>query len=495
MGKNKLRQCLLVCGLLTIFLLAAFASAVQVMAKTSIASPAADFNINQLNMVNENAGWAWTQEGHLLHTMDGGTDWDDVTPTIVQVDPAAEARFDAQSALLKISDGTYIRTTDGGQSWQNVNLGNLPDQAKNFKLEYHWVTPSDGWVAWEEGAAGNGYVTVYETHDGGASYAPASFSLPDVALPNTIRLGNICGAGYYFSFHKIVIISGTLACGDGGAPVVLVYHNNGQTQIRSDLPYPADLPNGPTRPEDPVFITDQVGYLNVEFLNSSHSNSVYRQYITRDGGNTWSLAGDQQSFSPQRSMPRFFTGSKAFSICNGSLCVTNDGGLTWQNVPSDFNFARYGSSVVDMQFASATAGWLILKVNGSYYFYKTTDGGAHWQGPTPPQADSVFEGQIAYMGPDGSLYLMRGDPTPIRMTGKLDDTVMDLRFSRSGRWLSYIVYPDKLHVLDTASPTYAAASTLSLGIRSSVSLQIVPRRQAQQPAHRLEAYERLMTPA
>jgi hypothetical protein len=56
--------------------------------------------------------------------------------------------------------------------------------------------------------------------------------------------------------------------------------------------------------------------------------------------------------------------------------VTSDAAVTWKTVPPEIVF---GESMIAMDFATVSVGWVIVSdPSGHYTLYKTEDGGATW---------------------------------------------------------------------------------------------------------------------
>lgn len=401
------------------------------------------FSIKDLKMTDEINGWAWSDANRLLRTTDGGANWSDITPANPNIDPFGSFFLDAQNAWLGLTSGGLLRSSDGGQTWTALNPTIIPLQPHPT---YHFTTPNDGWGQTGEVAAGSFYIQIYETHDGGTTFSPANIIDPR-GRENTLQLGNICGDSYYFDFSKLIIFRGTVACGDGGAPSVDFSRDRGQTWMTFNLPAPQGLANTPSRPHSPTFITDVDGFLPVEFYsNGSFTNGILVIYTTHDDGDTWSLAAGQvETFS--NPTPQFISLNDAFVVCQNALCVTHDGGQSWQTVSSDLDFTSSDTrQIISMQFINTNVGWVIISENGVYTLYKTTDGGLHWQAPgsEPAPTAQSFEGQIAYVGVDGNVYLIKGD------TGKTQQITTDAneeqryyhpQFSPDGKRLAFVKLP------------------------------------------------------
>ncbi len=100
-------------------------------------NPLGDSALGKIQFVSSTEGWISQSYGKLLHTTNGGTSWEAVTPfpndtIICMTDPANSMWWVDQSHGWKINwfgtsfgdaHGAVIhKTTDGGITWQKKNL-------------------------------------------------------------------------------------------------------------------------------------------------------------------------------------------------------------------------------------------------------------------------------------------------------------------------------------------------------------------------------------
>lgn len=88
-------------------------------------APTAGLTINTVSVVGKNRWWIGTSAGALYYTLDGGTNWTQVTligsPTAI-VDIEFFGETDAMFGFIAANDGSnalLYRTTDGGNTWNN----------------------------------------------------------------------------------------------------------------------------------------------------------------------------------------------------------------------------------------------------------------------------------------------------------------------------------------------------------------------------------------
>jgi photosystem II stability/assembly factor-like uncharacterized protein len=393
--------------------------------------------IFKLSMLDEMNGWAWGSNKSLLHTIDGGGTWQDVTPTSLNYSTDRSVFIDSLHAWVALQTDGFAQTSDAGKTWHLLKDPNL-----DF---LRFVNLQDGWGAVQDAAAGTGYIQIYETHDSGISFSPANVTdVEPQAIANTFSISDVCGGGYYFDFGKLIKTAGTESCGNGGPPYVYVTHDRGKNWKTIRLPAPANLKGARSNPAGPVFVTEKDGFLPVVFFADNLENAGYLVvYATHNGGDTWDLTGGRVNpvglFGP---MYQFVSTRVAFLINQSTLFTSQDGTQSWQAVTSNFDFSTNDTrQITSLQFVSATTGWLILKDDGKYSLYKTTDGGVNWSGPAPSGgSNATFEGQIAFVGVDGNIYLLSGS------TGKLQQLTNDAAnqthyshptFSPTGKYLAF----------------------------------------------------------
>jgi len=86
--------------------------------------------LSSLHMLDAQTGWAVTDKGHLVHTVDGGMHWKDVSPQALLSTTPASVITDflttslAWAALPGQDDITtrIFHTSDSGQTWQETML-------------------------------------------------------------------------------------------------------------------------------------------------------------------------------------------------------------------------------------------------------------------------------------------------------------------------------------------------------------------------------------
>ena len=216
------------------------------------------------------------------------------------------------------------KSTDGGNSWQELDL--------NTVITGAWFTNEQtGYVA-------DGY-NIYKTTNGGASFAPV-YSV-DVNGSANLRKVVAASSGTLIAYSSFGILYQTT---NSGASWSVVY----------DEPLNQLM--------EVTFATSQVGYA-VDLLG--------KVLKTTNGGSSWApvftWAGSGEFFNTIAfvSATTGFIGGK-----DGLLLKTTNGGVTWTPV-----FGGLPSTIRRLKFVSANKGYAFLE-EGTVY--QTEDGGTTW---------------------------------------------------------------------------------------------------------------------
>ena len=368
---------------------------------TATLAPGPAVPIYQIHMLDQANGWGWTSladgSSRILRTQDGGSTWTDVSPKGQALPPSSSSFLDIQTAWIALYDpaantNLLLRTTDGGETWAS-----LPQNAIE-NANYQFTSPNDGVAVSAGVGAGNLYLNLYNTHDGGASWAPILITAPTPEpglAEGTVHLCNICGDNLYYDPARIVTTYGDLASDPAGAVRLSVSTDLGQHWKDLSLPLPDQkYADGLAAPKSPAFFGNE-GVLPVNIVKYGTDNalaySVLAIYVTHDGGQSWS-----QSAAILENNAAFFDSvqvlspQNAFVRCGKNLCVTHDGAQTWLTLPAslDFDTNSSGSFVSQFQFIDPKTGWAVVPAPDgiNYDLWKSTDGGATWAKLAPTLA-------------------------------------------------------------------------------------------------------------
>ena len=296
-------------------------------------------SLRGLSVVGGGVVWASGSGGTYLRTTDGGVTWDTGNvPGASDLDFRDVDAVDATTAyLLSAGPGDASRiykTTDGGRSWalQYIN----PHPQAFFDGIAFW-DPLHG-IAYSDPV--DGRFLVVTTRDGGANWMPVPADAIPPALPGE--------AGFAASGTGIVVQgNGDVWFGTGGGPVARVFRSadRGRTWQVSTTPLAAG---------------EAAGVFGLAFRDARHGVAV---------GGAYTRPGDTR----------------------GNVAVTIDGGATWAPIPGTPP-AGYRSGTA---YQRGTRDPVLIAV-GTSGSDLSADGGRSWI-----PMDSVGFHTVAF-GPDGS---------------------------------------------------------------------------------------------
>lgn len=270
-----------------------------------------------VSAVTDKVVWASGTAGTVLRTTDGGDTWKQVNvPNAGKLDLRdIDALSDKVAYVLSIGNGELSRifkTTDGGAAWTPQLVNTDP---KVFLNAMAFWSPERG-IAYSDSI--DGQFVIYRTTDGKTwSRLPAA-ALPP-ALPNE---------GAYAA-------SGTNVAVHGKNDVWIA-------TTASRVLHSADGGNTWAIAQTPIATSAAAGIFSVAFRDALNGMAVGGDYqkemeavdnaaVTSDGGKTWTLS---KGLSGYRSVVAFVPRSKASWLAVGptGADVTHDEGRTWKPV-------------------------------------------------------------------------------------------------------------------------------------------------------------------
>lgn len=368
---------------------------------TETALPGEPLLISQISMVDAASGWGWAAKTdgtfELVRTGDGGATWTSTAALDKSITPYGGVFLDAQNAWIPFfnpdtSVSSLLRTSDGGKTWTS-----LPPVESAQNAWYEFLNVHDGIAQTAGVGAGQLYLNLYQTSDGGQSWAPVLLTPPsaDPGLPaGTIHLCNICGDSLYYDSARAIVSYGDLANDSAGAVRLAISTDLGQHWKDLKLPIPNQkYKDGLVGPKPMRFFGPQ-GVLPVNIIKFNTDGrlgySVLVFYSTQDGGQNWVAApGLLENSTSQYDSVQILSPKDAFVRCGRNLCATHDGAQTWQTLPDNLNFdsAQGGPDYVSQfSFVSPTSGWAISGDSPATTLWRTTDGGVNWTKLAPSLA-------------------------------------------------------------------------------------------------------------
>jgi len=282
-----------------------------------------DVRFRGLSAVSRTTAWVSGTQGTVLRTTDGGATWRNVSPPGAQELQFRDIEaFDARRAVvLAIGEGEasrVYRTEDGGATWtesfRNTDARAFYD-CLTFLDRKHGLAMSD---------PVDGKFRILSTNDGGRSWNV----LPSDGMPGALE-----GEAGFAASGQCLVSSGPkdvwLATGGAARARVLHSADRGLTWTATDTPIPAG---------DPA-----KGVFALAFRDRTHGLAVGGDYradqaspqagaATGDGGRSWQPAATPPP--AYRSGVAWLPHSRTAALAVGptGTDLTTDGGRTWRTV-------------------------------------------------------------------------------------------------------------------------------------------------------------------
>ncbi len=282
-------------------------------------------SLRGLCVVDADVVWASGTEGTVIRTTDGGRNWNSVpVEGAGELDFRDVHAFDAKQAVI-ISAGQparVYRTTDGGEAWkmclEHRDARSFFD-AISFWDERHGIAMSDPI---------DGRVLLIETLDGGVSWAELPPDRRPMSLPGE--------AGFAASGTNMQVVGDSVFIALGGA-------EKDQTEAASRILYSSDRARTWQVATAPMARDASSGIFSLAFIDQQYGIAVGGNYLkpesklgnillTSDGGLSWKLPTDDPPRGYRSGVAYGKNGSRSMSVCVGptGTDVSIDGGQSWQ---------------------------------------------------------------------------------------------------------------------------------------------------------------------
>ena len=286
--------------------------------------------------------WLSGHDGTWVRSTDGGEGWETgVVPGLDALQFRDVQAFDADTALL-LSAGTgplsrILRTTDGGATWTQVFLMDHP--AGFLDCMDFW--DRERGLAWGDSVDGDLYILV--TADGGRSWQRVDPATLPAALEGE---GGFAASGTCVATEEPE--RAWVATGNGTTPRLLRTDDGGATWSARPLP----LAEGTARGATTVgFRPDGMGFALGGDLDPEGDGA--RVALSADRGSSWSAVGDLAltgavygaAWVPDREP------ATLVAVGPGGIDVSGDGGMSWSSVDTLSHWA--------VGFASSDLGWAV----------------------------------------------------------------------------------------------------------------------------------------
>ncbi len=248
-------------------------------------------NIWSVYFTDLNNGWAAAEGGKLLHTTDGGNNWEILQVGDPYLDDFMDLTFtDENTGWVCGKNHSMYKTTDGGAAWAQVNVPTTSDiRAMSFLNDtLGWITPLEE--------------NIYKTTDGGVSWIQQNNGLT----------GNLHNINVCFTDADNGFVTGIRIIGMDVESYILRTTNGGQDWT-ADFSYQ-------NQDTDPIFFINQ----DTGWIGGSNGFLIK----TTDGGETWQY----HNAGPVYITSLFFNNEHDGWLTgfDGALYQTIDGGNLWQ---------------------------------------------------------------------------------------------------------------------------------------------------------------------
>lgn len=356
-------------------------------------SPTAQGDWTDLAMVSEQTGWIigtviemdsteYVEEATILHTTNGGLDWeqqfgsDDMAFYDIHSVDSLQCHVVGKIDTDSGSEGLHLVTTDGGDSW---DVRPLPQNCQ-FLGGISFVNSTHGWM--RGGLAEN--TALFGTSDGGVTWQTLY-----TGEANDILFTGHCFADSLNGWLAVLDQNNSLEIRrttDGGASWQLAdetdwhftprYYDPASERLfglgsgsfiahstNMGTDWVIDMPN--------VYAHFKTGSFPDEMHGWAFNNNGTLARTT-DGGNQW--LAQELPFNEAYYQAMFFVDANTGWVGRpGLLAKTTDGGFTWIAQHEGDSF-----TTINLHFLNSEIGYMNGIVNGIRGVYRTEDGGDTW---------------------------------------------------------------------------------------------------------------------
>jgi photosystem II stability/assembly factor-like uncharacterized protein len=325
-----------------------------------------------LHMIDTMTGWALSEYA-VLRTTDGGINWKNVSPPNITLTRNSIAEFCTASVVwiaipqAQATSTQVLHTIDGGTTWQQSTI------RAAFPRQITFIDSQNGWLlaGWRQTGGAAESVSVFRTTDGGKTWTRVADALfADTTPPGHLPYGGQ-KSGIRFLDASTGWVTGTVLV----PSLVWLYitHDGGSSWYQQTLLKPPGIPPAQLTINSPTFFSTTDGILPVIFSDFTTDSRIATDiYVTHDGGQTW----QNTALLPVGLSVFDFVDMQHGWASDGSvLYMTSDGGNHWIKLSPNESFKNI--SLLD--FVSSTIGWAISSAKSMpSSLLKTIDGGRTW---------------------------------------------------------------------------------------------------------------------
>lgn len=276
-------------------------------------------SLRGLAVVNKNVVWASGTDGTFVRTTDGGKTWKvGRVPGAEKLDFRDVEAFSAETAyLLSIGNGAASRiykTTDGGDTWA-LQFRNADEKVFLDALAF--------WDAQNGIAMGDpvdGKYFLIATNDGGNTWKPISTSKMPLAKTGEAAFAASGTCLLTTGKSNVFIVSG------GNAARVFRSNNRGADWLVSETAIISGTAGSG------IFSIAMFGRKNGVIVGGNYekpTEAANNLALTGDGGASWQIAGGLNGY---RSAVAFFNKRTLIAVGSSGSDISIDGGKIWKNL-------------------------------------------------------------------------------------------------------------------------------------------------------------------
>jgi photosystem II stability/assembly factor-like uncharacterized protein len=337
--------------------------------------------LNSKHMFDRRQGWALGNDPNtslissILRTSDGGQSWQDVTPPGYTLHgPIADFVSPLVAwIVMPQADNTttqIIRTSDSGTTWQGYIIRANSISRVNFLDSQH------GWLL--TSTDNDQHFDIWRTTDG-SNWRDIVTITSSQSASSQLEITGLT----FLNVSTGWLTGGTVT----NVPWFYITHDGGQSWQYQSIPLPAHIQSVHPDLLAPTFLNAHIGFVTVIgfFRNCAQNTDIDSVYRTGDGGTSWQPTG----LTPLIASPSFINPSQGWALSSSGVSVSRDGGQNWTHIPSDSTL-KSALNIDTIQFVSETVGWASGRDQQKFpLLLKTIDGGRSWLVVHPQMFTSV----------------------------------------------------------------------------------------------------------